>query len=161
MSYIINKCHNIFKITYPQAVLLDYQGVNRSESTFMMSLLYGIALTFQFTEVGCYIIFYNHLYTHDKLMLNNAVISRDTYKNRQRTNIFSMGGQICCFITELLFMVNGIIWINLGDNYSISSMKEIYFVFKIYEFGFLSTVQVLTSKDLSILFKKVLKIKSE
>jgi len=72
-----------------------------------------------------------------------------------------MGGQICCFITELLFMVNGIIWINLGDNYSISSMKEIYFVFKIYEFGFLSTVQVLTSKDLSILFKKVLKIKSE
>jgi hypothetical protein len=127
----------------------------------MMSLLYGIALMFQIAEVGCYIIFYKHLHNHDKLMLNNSVITRDTYKNRKRVNIFSMGGQICCFVAELLFMVNGIIWINLGDNYSISSMKEIYFVSKIYEFGFLSTVQVLTSKELCSLLKNCLKIKTE
>ena len=111
--------------------------------------------------VSTIMIFYNHLYKPEKLMLNNSVISRDTYKNRKRTNIFSMGGQICCFITELLFMANGIIWINLGDNYSITSMKEIYFVFKIYEFGFLSTVQVLTSKELCSLFKNLIKIKND
>ena len=133
---------------YLMEMLLDNEGGPHGESIFMMSLMYGIALLFQLIEVGCYIIFYNHLYIHDTSMLKNSIISSDAYRNRQRTNIFSMGGQLCCFFAELIFVANMIVWINVVEKYNVTSMKEIYFVFKIYEFGFLSTVQVLSSKEL-------------
>ncbi len=137
-------------------MVLDYEGGPQGESILMMSLMYGIALLFQVIEVGCYIIFYNHLYIHDTSMLKNSIISNDAYRNRQRTNIFSMGGQLCCFFAELIFVANMIIWINVVENYYVTSMKEIYFVFKIYEFGFLSTVQILSSKELRSILKSYL-----
>ncbi len=137
-------------------MVLDYEGGPRGESILMMSLMYGIALLFQFIEIGCYIIFYNHLYIHDTSMLKNSIISNDAYRIRQRTNIFSMGGQLCCFFAELVFVANMIVWINVVENYSVASMKEIYFVFKIYEFGLLSTVQVLSSRELRTMLKSCL-----
>ena len=129
-------------------MLLDYRGDTQTENTFMMSAMYGLALIFQFLEIGCYIIFYKHLYLHDTSMMQNSIISKDAYRNRQRKTLFTMGGQLCCFIAELAFVANMVVWINVVEDSYVTSMKEIYFVFKICEFGVISTVQVLTSGDL-------------
>ena len=129
-------------------MLLDYRGDIQTENTIMMSAMYGLALLFQFLEIGCYIIFYKHLYLHDTSMMKNSIITKDAYKNRQRRTIFSMGGQLSCYIAELAFIANMVVWINVVEASSVTSMKEIYFVFKICEFGAISTVQVLTSGDL-------------
>ena len=59
-----------------------------------------------------------------------------------------MGGQLSCYIAELAFIANMVVWINVVEASSVTSMKEIYFVFKICEFGAISTVQILTSGDL-------------
>ncbi len=140
-------------------MILDFEGVQQEDSTMMMSFLIGIVLCFQFIEAGCYFLFYNHLYTHNTLMLNNSIISSDAYRNRQRTNILSMGGQLCCFLFELVFVSNLVIWINIFEKYYVTSMKEIYFVLKICEFGFLSTIQVLSSRELHVLFMSYIKMK--
>ena len=138
---------------------MDFKGVQLTDSTIIMSFLIGIGLCFLFIEVGCYFLFYNHLYKHNRLMLNNSIISSDAYRNRQRTNILSMGGQICCFLFELVSVSNLIIWINIFEKHYVTSMKEIYFVLKICEFGFLSTIQVFTSRELYNLLKSFIKIK--
>ena len=140
-------------------MILDFEGIHQVDSTIIMSFLFGIVLCFQFIEGGCYFLFYNHLYKHNRLMLNNSIISSDAYRNRQRTNILSMGGQLCCFLFELVSVSNLIIWINIFEKHYVTSMKEIYFVLKLCEFGFLSTIQVFTSRELYNLLKSFIKIK--
>jgi hypothetical protein len=129
-------------------MLLDYERDVQTENTIMMSAMYGLALLFQCLEMGCYIIFYRHLYRHDTSMFKNSIITKDAYKNRQRRTIFSIGGQLCCYIAELAFVGNMVVWINVLEDSYVTSMKEVYFVFKICEFGAISTIQVLTSGDL-------------
>ncbi len=142
-----------------KALVQEYQGVMEPASFTLKNALMCLALLFQLAEVVCYISMYKNLYIHDTLMMKRSVISNETYRNRQRTNIFSMGGQLCCFLAELIYLANMMIWTNVIENYSVTSMKEIYFVIKICEFGFLSTVQVLTSRDLRNMLKSCVKIK--
>ena len=146
-------------IYFFKALVLEYQGVMEPASYPMRTTLFSIALFFQLTEVKCYLIMYTHLYIHDTLMMKSSVISNETYRNRQRTNIFSMGCQLCCFLAELIYVTNMMIWTNVIESYSVTSMKEIYFVFKICEFGFLSTIQVLSSRELRSMLKIYFKIK--
>jgi hypothetical protein len=136
-------------------MILLYEGKTaQQESTEMMSLMYGLAMFFLFAEAGCYFLVYKYLYTHDNSMLRHSIISMDAYKNRQRTNIFSMGGQCCCFLAELLFVATMMIWINVVESYYVTSLKEVYFVVKIGEFGISSTIQVLASKEFRTMFLK-------
>jgi len=142
-----------------QALVLEYQGIMEPESFHLRTILLFIAALFLLAEVVCYIIMYKHLYNHDTLMVKNSVISNETYRNRQRTNIFSMGGQLCSFLFEMSYVICMIICTNLIESYSATNMKEMYFVFKICEFGFLSTIQVLSSRELRSVLKSYLKIK--
>ncbi len=139
--------------------MLEYQGVMEPVSFPLKNALMCLALLFQLTEAVCYVLMFTYLYIHDTLMMKSSVISNETYRNRQRTNIFSMGGQLFCFLAELIYVANMMIWTNVIENYSVTSMKEIYFVIKICEFGFLSTVQVLSSRDLRNMLKHCVKIK--
>ena len=137
-------------------MILDYEGETvQPESTLMMSLMFGLALFFLFLELGCYFIVYLHLYIHDNSMVRHSVISIDAYKNRQRTNVFSMGGQSFCFLAELLFVATLVTWINVVENDDVTDLKEVYFVFKIGEFGLSSTIQVLASREFRTMFLKL------
>ncbi len=142
-----------------KALVLEYQGVIEPESFVLRATLMFVALFFLLAEIVCYMIMYKHLYNHDTLMMKNSVISNETYRNRQRTNIISMGGQFCSFLFELSYVSSMIICTTLIESYSATNMKEMYFVFKICEFGFLSTVQVLSSRELRNVLKHSLKTK--
>ena len=60
--------------------------------------------------------------------------------------------QFYCFLAEWVFIMTLAIWVNLVEKYNVAILKEIYFVFKIGEFGISSTIQVLASRELRSMF---------
>ena len=60
--------------------------------------------------------------------------------------------QFYCFLAEWVFIMTLAIWVNLVEKYDVAILKEIYFVFKIGEFGISSTIQVLASRELRSMF---------
>lgn len=145
---------------FHQEILLSYEeGINSDmESVFIMTILCAILLLFMVIEFSCYIAIYYYINNHDSSMLSLSIISRDTYKKRQRTNIISFTGQFFCFLAEWISIATLIIWINIIENYDVTNFKEVYYVVRLGEFGLTSLIQVLASSELrALLISSILK----
>ena len=113
-----------------------------------MTVIFAIGILLMAVEIFCYIAIYSFINCHDSSMLGLSIISRDTYKKRQRTNIISFAGQFYCFMVEWIFIATLIIWINVGENYDMTNSKEVYLLVKLIEFGLTSLIQILVSGEL-------------
>ena len=131
---------------------------SHGENAFLMNFLLAITHMFVAAELFCYIAIYSFINCHDTSMLGLSIISKDTYKKRQRTNIISFAGQFYCFLAEWICITTLIIWTNAIENYTVTNLREVYFVVKLGEFGLTSLIQVLVSQDLrSLLLTSMLK----
>jgi len=113
-----------------------------------MTIMCAIVISFMIVELSCYTAIYFYINGHDSSMLSLSIISRDTYKKRQRTNIISFAGQFICFLAEWISIATLIIWINVMENYDVANFKEVYYVVRLGEFGLTSLTQVMVSTEL-------------
>ena len=106
-------------------------------------------MVFPLIEVGCYVIIFYHLFTHDNGNIK-AFLSKECIRHRNRSNAITLMGQFYGFCIESVFMVILTICIVLGK--SKIQMRALVIVIKLTEFGILSMVEVLTSEPLRNIF---------
>ena len=113
-----------------------------------MKLVGNFLLTIQIAELILYAIIYSFVLNHNRSMLDSTVITRETYKNRQRCHIYSLASQMAHSAVEMFysFSLNLVITNTSLDIY----IFELAAAFKILSFGILSTVQIFASLDLRL-----------
>lgn len=102
----------------------------------------------QLTELAIYTVINSYIANHDRLMLRSKVISRETFKNRQRCHIFSLTAQMSHFIVEMSYSFSMNVAVVSAFGSSSRKIFVIISIFKILSFGLHSTVQVMCSSDL-------------
>ena len=125
--------------------MLTFQGDDFQTVTKEMKLVVGFLAIIQLFEFLIYLSIHYYILNHNRTMLKSTVITRETYKNRQRCHIYSLASQMAHFFVEMLFVftLNLLVIGSSVDSY----IFELAAVVKISSFGLLSIVQILSSSD--------------
>ena len=67
------------------------------ENSFYMKLIPLIGVITLLIQLLFYILIYSTIFTHDQLMVGEAIISKEVYKTRQQHNSFTLGTQIAWY----------------------------------------------------------------
>jgi len=99
-------------------------------------------------EFLCYASIIRFVYDHNNVMLNDSIISMETYKKRQKLSAFSLTSQAYCFMVKLVYI--GILNIALALSGTRSSIEvlELANALRIIQFGIISIIQVLFSPEI-------------
>ena len=81
-------------------------------------------------------------------MLNKSIISLDTFQRRKQVHLFSMAGQLYGFTVEVIYLIAVLVVRVLGRKIIFSNSIELINSLRTTEFGVISTLQVLSSKEL-------------
>ena len=108
-------------------------------------LVVFVSLASVLMELACYLFFFGHIYFHEEGLLSREVLTRGEVKRRRRINAITFVGQFYGFIVECIFYF-GIIY-TLHEKSEIIYRVSLVLCFWI-EFGFVSVVEVVTSKNL-------------
>ena len=125
--------------------MLTFQGDDIQIVTKEMKLVVGFLAIIQLFEFLIYLSIHYYILNHNRTMLKSTVITRETYKNRQRCHIYSLASQMAHFFVEMLFVFTLNLLI-IGSSVA-SYIFELAAVVKISSFGLLSIVQILSSSD--------------
>ena len=97
------------------------------------------------SEFACYLLFFRHLYSHDQEMLRKKRVPINEVKKRHRKNAITFLGQFYGFVVECA--ITFILVYTMRDGSDIR--YRMFLVIGYYaEFGLLTIVEVMTSKDL-------------
>ena len=140
-----------------QRMFYEYQGLNVRENTPQMTFLVMVHTSLLLSEFICYLFINLYIYSHNKSMLQTAIITQDTYRNRQRSHAFSVTHQMYQFTAEFIYITLANLAIHIRSNNQSYFMYEILMVFKDMGFGILTFVQVMTSTEIRTEFLKTLK----
>ena len=120
-------------------------GQAYSSSELGPQLALFLALACVIAELVCYILFFNHVYYHDKGLLSRKILSDGEFKRRRRVNAITFLGQFYGFFAECILYFGTIFTLHESSDIvnRVSIVLCIWF-----EFGVVSIVEVITSKDL-------------
>ena len=96
-------------------------------------------------ELVCYLIFFAHLYSHDRAMITRNILPKHEVNKRFQKNATTFFGQFYGFIIESIVLF-GLLY-TLEDGSEITVRLLLVLGFNI-EFGLISVVEVLTSRRL-------------
>ena len=96
-------------------------------------------------ELACYILFFNHMYHHNKGLLIRKVLTNGEFKRRRRVNAITFLGQFYGFVVECILYF-GLLF-TLHESSDITYRVSIVLFFWL-EFGLVSGVEVITSQNL-------------
>ena len=106
----------------------------------------AIFLALQTTEFTIYIWFFFYRYKHDNGNIAK-LLSQETVEERNVKNVTTFVGQMYTYLVECAFLVANIVFIQFGSQYHVDIMAIIVFL-KVFSFGVLSVVEVITSPGL-------------
>ena len=96
-------------------------------------------------ELCCYLIFFGHLYFHDRSMVKRKVFKEAEFKRRRNINAMSFMGQFYGFVVECITYIGFMLTMEEGSN--IKNRIAIAIGFWV-EFGINSVVEVSVSQNL-------------
>ena len=98
-----------------------------------------------FAELGCYLIFFGHMYSHDKGLFGRKVLKETEFLRRRQKNCMSFMVQFYGFIVECLILIG----MGLGMSQSSNIAARVVVTFGVWmEFGINALVQVMSSQIL-------------
>ena len=106
----------------------------------------SIVTSFPLIELGCYVLIFHHLFTHDNGNIQKKLLSKECIRKRNRRNATTFLGQVYGFWTEFAFVNIITATIVMGESYP--KLKALSVVVKLIEFGMLSMVEVITRESL-------------
>ena len=129
-------------------IMHDYsltRGLTSPQSEFIPHFIVWSAFLAILTEFFCYVVFFHHLYSHDKEMVRKKILPDVEIRRRHHKNAITFLGQFYGFLVELV-RVSLLI-------YSMSPNSDVTYRFVVamsiwIEFGILSIVEVMTSQGL-------------
>ena len=129
-------------------IMHDYslrRGLTSPQSEFIPHFIVWIAFLAILTEFLCYMVFFHHLYSHDKEMVRKKILPDAEIRRRHHRNAITFFGQFYGFLVELARVCLLI--------YSMDPNSDITYRFVVtlsiwIEFGVLSIVEVMTSQGL-------------
>ena len=111
----------------------------------MQILASSCGIVFTVIELGCYLVIFHHIKTHNKGNIKKF-LTKECIRQRNRGNAITFLGNFCGFLTEFAFLV--IFTSTLVLEESSTQFKELSTVVMYIEFGMLSLVEVLASQSL-------------
>ena len=96
-------------------------------------------------ELICYVLFFQHLYSHDEKMLTSKALSVRQVKKRHQQNAISFIGQ---FYTFLVKLTNIMFLIYTLNETSHAGWRMLFHIYIRIQFGIYSVVEVMTSQQL-------------
>ena len=96
-------------------------------------------------ELICYVLFFQHLYSHDENMLTSKALSVRQVKKRHQQNAISFIGQ---FYTFLVKLTNGVFLMYTMNETSHTGWRMIFHIYIRLQFSIYSVVEVMTSQQL-------------
>ena len=131
-----------------QKILMTYEGdFDPQRTNWNIKLSYLASIGSQMATFSMYIFIFRFVKRHNDEMLEQSVITKDTFNARKNGNIFTLSGQILATVIELSFYVPTVIIVTFVEANSNEAMASVTFL-KMTQTGILSTLQVLSSADL-------------
>ena len=130
-------------------VVSDYgvlSGTITPKSEFTTRLSLCSLMVGNMFELGCYVIFFRHIYIHDSTMLQRNLLSPGTIKKRHQKNAITFLGQFYGFVIECSTYM--ILMFTLEKSTDIGYRLAITIAFWI-EFGVMSLLEVIVSPNLT------------
>ena len=121
------------------------RGIVTPQSELIAKIGVLIGFTGVLSELGCYVIFFQHIYSHDQGLLNRKVLKVGEVRKRHRKNAITFLGQFYGFIVEctIAFGLGLTMEINANISYRLLLIICIWV-----EFGVLSVIEVMASEGL-------------
>ena len=121
------------------------RGTISNESEEPAKLCLFATLLGCFAELGCYLIFFGYLYSHDKGLFGRKVLKETEFLRRRRKNCMSFMVQFYGFIVECLIIIGMGLGMSQGSNIA----ARVVVTFGVWmEFGINALVQVMSSQIL-------------
>ena len=120
-------------------------GQTSLSSELAPQLVILLSLICVVTELACYILFFRQVYYHNKGMLSRNIPTQGEVKRRRRVNAITFLGQFYGFIVECVLYFG--VMFTLQESSDITYRAGIVLIFWL-EFGVVSVVEVITSKNL-------------
>ena len=131
-----------------QKILMTYEGdLDPQRTNWNIKLSFLASIGSQMATFSMYIFIFRFVKRHNDEMLEQSVITKDTFNARKSGNIFTLSGQILATVIELSFYVPTVIIVTFVEANSNEAMASVSFL-KMTQTGILSTLQVLSSADL-------------
>ena len=139
--YSIGKSTEFRQIEHEYALL---QGLVYEEKEYA-DLVILVSLGLVTSEFCCYVIFFRHLYLHNKGLMERKVLVAKEINRRHQKNAITLFGQFYGFGIETIFYFG--VFISLKSGYD--ALFRVGLIIAIWcEFGLLSIVEVMTSEFL-------------
>ena len=120
-------------------------GTVTSEPEHLAKMCILGALVGTVAELACYLVFFNHLYSHDKGLFSRKVLKENEFKRRRQRNCMTFSGQFYGFMVECITYI--VVIHTLKKDSDISYRLTISICFWV-EFGIVSFIEVMTSENL-------------
>ena len=135
--------------------MFTYERVDFQLVTDQMKFVAIFLTAVELTELFIYASINVFVLSHNRTMLKSTVITRETFRNRQRCHIYSLASQMSHFFVDIVFTFTWNLAI-LSSTVTIN-IFEIAGILKIVSFGVLSVVQILSSSDFRSKFLSIIR----
>ena len=141
-NFCVGKSEELRNVLHEYSIL---QGTISLEPEHLPKIVIAVTLVCVVAELICYLVFFGHLYLHDREMLRKKLLKADVIHRRYKKNAITFFGQFWSFLAELTFLV--LVVISMSKESGIFYRKVAIIGIRM-EFGFVSVVEVLVSKPL-------------
>ena len=141
LNWCIGKSGELRRIEHEYALLLGLVYEEKEYAALVILVSLGLVIS----EFCCYVIFFRHLYLHNKGLMERKVLAAKETNRRHQKNAITFFGQFYGFAIETIFYFGIFISLKSGSD----ALFRGGFMIAIWcEFGLLSIVEVMTSQFL-------------
>jgi hypothetical protein len=141
-NFCVGKSEKLREIFHQYSVI---RGNVTVQHELIPKLILLISLVWVVAELGCYLVIFGHLYLHNRAMMKKKITEPGVVERRQQKNAITFLGQFWSFIVECIVYLLMMYTMN----------KKSHFIYRVVviigfwvEFGLVSAVEVMTSKNL-------------
>ena len=141
-NFCTGKSEKFREVIYYYSLIRGSLTPRGEEATRVCSL---VAMAGVVGELICYVLFFQHLYSHDEKMLTSKALSVRQVKKRHQQNAISFIGQFYTFLVKLTNIMFLIYTLNESSH---AGWRMIFHIYIRIQFGIYSVVEVMTSQQL-------------
>ena len=141
-NFCIGRSFEFREILHQHSLLT---GTSFPQFQYLAKSVILVSLAGVMIELVCYLIFFAHLYSHDRAMITRNILPKHEVNKRFQKNATTFFGQFYGFIIECVMLLGILSTLEDGSDVTVRLLFVVGFNI---EFGLISVVEVLTSRCL-------------